>query len=262
LSGACKSKPPRGANLFSQPFSNVFLIARKNSGKTTVIAKILQACASKYTVIYVFSASAHRDAIWKKIKEWAKTKRIHIVFYTSLKTGSGSHLGDILADMKDEPESSRESESESETEYVEDHTEMERAVKHKKKKKRASKYTELERIFVLDDLSTELKHPDVAQLLKANRHFKCKVLLSSQHITDLPLESRRQIQYFLCFGSLNDKKMDMIHKSMAIDIDTDDFKALYHQATQEKFNFLYIDVDKVQFRKNFSEQLVVPELES
>ena len=49
-----------------------------------------------------------------------------------------------------------------------------------------------------------------------------------------------------------DEKLHIIHKNTDLPIEYDKFHALYKRATNEKYNFFYIDTDQDQFRKNFS----------
>ena len=45
-------------------------------------------------------------------------------------------------------------------------------------------------IFIFDDMSAELRKEDINCLLKKHRHYKCKIILSSQSTTDLNPSSR------------------------------------------------------------------------
>lgn len=90
------------------------------------------------------------------------------------------------------------------------------------------------------------------QLLKTNRHSKTRVIISSQFLNDLEPSALKQLDYFLCFRSLNPEKLEKIHQDLDIgNIDFDDFHNLYKEITEEPFSFLYIDVRNEVFRKNF-----------
>ena len=51
----------KGVNLFNNNLCNVFLCAKKRSGKTSTIFKILKACSDKNTNIIVFSSTVDKD---------------------------------------------------------------------------------------------------------------------------------------------------------------------------------------------------------
>lgn len=57
--------------------------------------------------------------------------------------------------------------------------------KEKKKKSKKSKYLAPEYMIIFDDLSSELKSRSLLSLLKFNRHFKAKLIISSQWLHDL-----------------------------------------------------------------------------
>jgi hypothetical protein len=116
-------------------------------------------------------------------------------------------------------------------------------------------------IFVMDDLSGELKSPSVTELLKKNRHFKCKVLLSSQYWNDISLPGRKQIDYALLFRGLLQSmdKLEEIYKNIDLAVPFETFVAIYRLCTAEKFNFMWIDVVNSEFRKNFSHRIQLKE---
>ena len=66
-----------------------------------------------------------------------------------------------------------------------------------KKKKKKSKYLAPEYMIIFDDLSSELKSRSLLSLMKFNRHFKAKLIISSQYLNDLLPESRKQIDLWL-----------------------------------------------------------------
>ena len=74
-----------------------------------------------------------------------------------------------------------------------------------KKKERKDRFQTPEYIFILDDLSDEMGSASVTALLKKNRHFRCKVILSSQYPNDLSKSARKQIDIWILFKSLSKK---------------------------------------------------------
>ena len=59
---------------FNRLYSNIFICAQKNSGKTNVINTILLSCANENTIMYIFSSTHEKDENWVKIKK-SLTKR-------------------------------------------------------------------------------------------------------------------------------------------------------------------------------------------
>ncbi len=64
-------------------------------------------------------------------------------------------------------------------------------------------------MWVLDDLSTELKSKSLVVLLKKSRHFG-SVFISSQWWHDLDPQSRAQIDYGLIYGGQREDKLEIM----------------------------------------------------
>ncbi len=112
-------------------------------------------------------------------------------------------------------------------------------------------------IFVFDDMASQLKDPNVTQLLKTNRHYKSKVIISSQYLKDMLPEARRQIDYWIMFGGIPEEKLETIREDADLAVSQPEFSAIYHFATREKYNFLYIDATNGTFRRNFNTSIGV-----
>ena len=126
-------------------------------------------------------------------------------------------------------------------------------------KKKKSKYVDLDYIIVLDDLSSELKNKALVSLLKKNRHFKSKVIVSSQYLNDLLPESLKQIDYWLVFRGMPEEKLQHIYKMADLSIPYELFTQIYKKATEKMYSFLYIDTQKELFRRNFNCIFKLPE---
>ena len=120
------------------------------------------------------------------------------------------------------------------------------------KKPKKSKFRSPEYLIILDDLSNELKNPALKALLKKNRHFKSKVIVSSQYLNDLEPESRKQMDYILVFKGQPQKKLDEIYRDADVAVSPEEFYEIYKSATESLYSFLYIDRGTDTFRKNFS----------
>src|SRR3954464_14828496 len=90
-----------------------------------------------------------------------------------------------------------------------------------------SKYQSPEYIIVFDDLSSELKSGSLFSLFKFNRHFKSKLIISSQWLHDLLPESRKQIDLFLIFKGFPEDKLALIYKDCASSVPFETFYSIY-----------------------------------
>jgi hypothetical protein len=68
---------------------------------------------------------------------------------------------------------------------------------------------------------------------------------------------RSQIDYWLLYQGHSEAKLEEIFGYLNLDITFEKFKELYHSATKEKYNFLYIDRNDETFRKNFNMKYVI-----
>jgi len=261
-------RPPRGEALFERPFTNIFYCAKKHSGKTSNIFFTLRKIMGKNTKLIVFCSTVHKDPSWVFIIKYFKAKGIDVETHTSLKE-EGHDLLDLQV-RKLENEIDPEEDEEEEIPPKEILKQkgagiMNTILLHNlppeitgagEKKERKSKYNERKYIWVLDDLSTELKSLSLVGLLKKSRHFGT-VLMSSQYYLDIKPESRAQIDYFLIYGGQREDKLEAIYKDADLSIEYDEFIKLYNVATEDKYSFLYVDVRDVQFRKNFNTELEI-----
>jgi len=235
----------KGNKLFPELYANIFLCARKKSGKTNCIFKILKSCSDKDTRFVFFSTTVHKDDNIKHIIKYFKNKENDVETFLSIKEGKEDQLQTLMDELKNNYDS--DDDNNEETKFINVSDDDDANIKIKKKKKIAP-----EIIFVLDDMGVLLKAPSVSQLLKTNRHFKSKVIISSQYPHDMTPESRRQLDFLILFGGHSQEKLAIMFEDIDLPINFDLFEKLYKDATSEKFNFLYVDVRNVEFRKNFN----------
>ena len=230
----------KGAALFPEIYCNVFLCARKKSGKTSVIYKILKRCCGRNTRIVAFCSTLNKDASWETIQAWAQHKNIPFVGHTGIKEGKKDLLAELIASLEQKEEIEEKVKGLLDSDSDEEEEE------------RPPKYRAPDYIFILDDLSHELRYPSLTALLKKNRHFKAKVLLSSQWLNDLKPEARRQIDYFILFKGQSENKLPDIYRDADLPITPEQFQEVYDYATEEPYSFLYIDQGDKTFRRNFN----------
>lgn len=245
----------KGGDLFEELYGNIFICAKKKSGKSTVVFNILKKCADKNTRIVIISATVHKDHTYRAITDYFETKGNTVITYTSIKENGEDNLNTIIEMLRDPEEVEEEDDEEEESMpiLITDET----IKKKRKRKPRKPKYIAPELIFVLDDLSTELRYPSVSMLLKSNRHYKCKVIMSSQYPNDLVPASMMQLDYLLLFGNHTKEKLELMHTRMDLSIPLELFIDMYKHATQKKYSFLYVDTVNEKYRVNFNREFNV-----
>lgn len=241
LEGGNDTRPIKGAAMFPELFANVFICAKKKSGKTNVIYNILKKCCGPETKVLAFVSTINKDEGWIQIKNYCDHVGIYFEGHTSLLDEEGSDILDTWIEAEQKP---TQTEDEPQKVLLLDDS--------PKKKPKRSKFRSPEWIIVLDDISTELKAKSVNSLLKKNRHLKCKVIISSQYLNDLLPMSRKQLDYVLLFGGHGTKKLEEIYRDVDVSVPFEQFARMYRIATADRFNFLYVDTRGDKFRKNFN----------
>lgn len=250
--GGGDSRPLKGAELFNEAYANIYLNAKKKSGKTNVIFKIIKECAGKDTVVIAFVSTIYKDPVWKSIRNYLEKKGIAFEGYTSLFEEGQDILNEVVNSLQQEDES--ESESEEAPAFVKFYDSDGEGGKPRKPKYLAPEY-----IFIFDDLSNELKSKSIISLLKKNRHFKCKTIISSQFWNDLDVQSRKQLDYILIFRGMPEYKLREIHRDADLSIDFDVFVKIYAFATSKPYSFLYINTRNDGLRINFDKEIYIDE---
>lgn len=124
-----------------------------------------------------------------------------------------------------------------------------------------SKYQYPEIIFVVDDLSEEMKATSLTALLKEERHIRSKCLFFSQDWKDFPRSGRSQFNYILLFPDLAEDRVYAAYKDLGLRVPWSKFYAHYLDATaripdkngnlKKSHSFLWVDVRRSVLRKNF-----------
>ena len=243
-----------GGDMFDL-YPNIFICAKKKSGKTTCIFNILKACTDKNTLgVYVFCSTYTKDANWLAIHEMLDKKKVPNKFFSSIFDEKTNNLHELIEAIQDE-ESEEEKEEEEEMEppiVIFDDDRVKVTIKKKKPKKISQRY-----VIIFDDLSSDLKDPNVSHLLKKNRHLKTKIIISSQYILDIAPMSRRQIDIYMLFSGLNEDKLMEVFRNADLNIEFPVFMAMYHKATEDKYAFFYINSSECQYRINFDKEIII-----
>lgn len=251
----------KGYDLFTILYSLIFLIAKKGSGKTVTLFHILKKCINKDTKVIIFSSTFHRDAVWREIEKWLKEKKIQYLPYTSILDNNGMNHVELLTEFfkHEYPEEDNQKQDHIQMNnntpkkvYMFDGvkvTEVNTVEKKKKPSKIAPDY-----FIIFDDVSKQLSNPFVTALLKTHRHFNTKIVACSQYYNDMEKDARDQLDYLLLFPGISNDKIENIYDQHPLSIELPIFEALYKNATDKKYNFLYVDAREAQFRKNFNEK--------
>lgn len=259
-------RPIRGFDLFPEIYANIFMCAKKKSGKTVSIYKIIKECSGKNTKIIAFVSTLYKDSTWKTIRDYCKHKDLDFEGFTSINEDGVDRINELVERLQEEAKEEEEDEAlDKRVEALERKLKMRLPIQtnfddsdedDEDKPKKKEKYRSPEYLIILDDLSNELKSRSLVTLLKKNRHFRSKIIVSSQYLNDLLPEARKQIDTWMVFRGQPKKKLDEIYRDADVNVDVEEFYDIYKFATEKEFSFLYIDSKTSEFRRNFSYQLI------
>lgn len=265
-----KNTEIKGYDYFSEPYSNIFLLAKKKSGKTTLIYNILKNCGLKnYTKVIIICSTVNKDATYEKIKELCDKNFINNEYYDDIINDDGNNVvEDFIRNQKANSKIKQEKTPDKidiqggalkyikftplEIEKHKEISEIEEDQKIETKNILAPEF-----IIVIDDLGAETRNKHITQLLKTNRHYKCKVILSSQNLEDLQPAAIRNLDYILLFGGIPSEKLEKIREQILLDIDENKLIEIYKLITNKKYNFLYIDIRNELLRENFNKLIEI-----
>ena len=274
----------KAGDIFSIPYPNIFICSMKASGKSTVLTNIIFKMMGANTKIIIICNSINHDEIWLDAIKKIKKRGNEIITLNDIVEDGVDEIAEFLNEMKnnnhDEDDSNVESEINqsgikeeikphirkplyevvkhnrtlSETnikQATQPEARIDEDIKHDIKKGAKSNKIISEYLICLDDLGSSLRNKSLDQLVKTNRHYKCTVIISTQHLNDILPSTLRQMNYCLIFGKFSEDKLKELYKKFDIGVTYDDFYNMYKDATKQKYNFLFIDRPKNEFRSGF-----------
>lgn len=240
-------------DVFSNPYNTTFLCAKRKSGKTSVLATILDKTSNKHTIFWIFCPTTKIDDSWKMILKNLEDKGCVVNVFDSIMEGKRNQLNEIIDSLAKGSDDDSEPPAKPIKKLIYDGQSDEPEKKERKPKKLSP-----EHIFVCDDLSHELKNPALYKLLKNGRHLKASVYLSFQYPNDLLPMGWKNCEYAICFKSFSIDKLEHIHKHLDLTIPMEKFIELYNYVMKDRgYDFLFIDVKNEKFRKNFNKKLEI-----
>ena len=105
-------------------------------------------------------------------------------------------------------------------------------------------------LVVLDDcLGLFSKNGYLMNLCSRFRHYKISIVFTTQAFKSVPPIVRNNATSVMMFKTANDAEKKKIFEEYAGNYPK--FDSIYEQATREKFNFLYLDQEKIKAYHNF-----------
>lgn len=249
----------KGYSLIPSNYWTLFICSKKKSGKTSLINEIVKKCTDKRTVFWIFCSTYKIDSSWIEIIKMLEERGNQVNTFDTIQEGKENILDSIVDGLSEEtpekPTTDDKQIGEGSVIKKPNFNIFGGATQVKEKKEYVPKKSASKNLFIFDDISSQLKNPAVARLLKQHRHSGSSVIISSQYLHDIRPESTLQIDYFFAFRSFSEEKLLFIHKVLDLSIDFPKFWELYKYATEKPFNFLYLNVRTEEMRQNFNKKL-------
>ena len=91
----------KGNKLFAEIYANVFIVAKKKSGKTCTVFKIIKECCNKDTKVVIFASTLNKDLSFKVIRKYLENKGILYEEFTEVSAYLPAILEEIENDVDD-----------------------------------------------------------------------------------------------------------------------------------------------------------------
>ncbi|MHB1097791.1 MAG: hypothetical protein ACYC3F_16655 [Gemmatimonadaceae bacterium] len=234
----------KGSKILPVPYSITFFAAKTNSGKTTAIVNLIPKIIGPETKCFLFVSTAGWDPAYAYLKDWFDEKEIDYEVFE-----------DIVSEEEDE-ETGRKYKVNNLADILKDMSKAGRPAPNPDEEpqpgKKCPRY-----LFLLDDMSDQLKNTAVKKLFKQGRQYEAITLCSSQDVIDIG-RLVNQLRYICIWGGQPAERLEYIHKHMGVRIPFSVFMQLYEQITAEPYQFMFMSRTG-EVRRNFDEQINVPE---
>lgn len=235
-------------------YANTLMVARKRSGKTTLLYHCIKHLIDSRTKVLVFCATHNKDEVWTKIKHYLRKHRIQSQFFYNL-----DDFSEIIAGIEQEMDETQEQEKDHSLQKLLHNVPVvlhnaivspdeEKHVKTAEESPAVPRY-----MVVMDDIGLDEARHHIFELAKKNRHLKCKFFVSLQDSLQIKPSVLMQFDYLWLFKGLETDYLKRMYRNISLPIDYEKFEQLYRFVTSIKYMFLNIHLATNKFFINFDE---------
>jgi hypothetical protein len=118
-------------------------------------------------------------------------------------------------------------------------------------------------LVVLDDLVLEKYQAKIEEYYIRCRKLNISVIYTSQSYFAIPKIIRQNVSYIIIKQVSSSRNLKLIANEYSLGLESKQLKKVYDFCTQEKFQFLMVDVDHkdMRFRKNFTFVIDIDQLQ-
>lgn len=255
----------KGSDLFDIEYFCMTLLGKRKSGKTSLIYTLLKKFLTKKTKVLFFVPTFHKDRAYEPIRKFLEEKKIKYDAYSSVEE-DGINLVNTFMEVNsgfDEEKKKNQMGEQQEKPKIEHHCKFECETKNKKRKR---KEEPPQYFIVFDDMAGYLRKPSVLGLIKKSRHFRSKIVISTQSVADVHPDVYGQMDYIAIFKNFNEHSLDFLYEKISLGMTLEQFKKIYEYVTAQKFGndyncFLLLHMADETFYVNLDKQVTWDEIE-
>ena len=190
--------------------------------------------------------------------EMLEKKKVNVMAHTHFIEEKHNILQEILAELDGQLAEEKEQKTKKSSDHKVVGCNFDETLPEERRERKPRKLAP-EWVFVFDDLGADLRDPSVTQLVKVSRHYKCKVIFSSQYLHDLNVSAIKNIDVAILFRSFDEVKLLKLYEGLDVSCTFQAFVTMYRIATEKPFNFFYVDTREGEYRMNFNEKFILDE---
>lgn len=217
---------------FPQLNPNILLMARKQSGKTTLVYNIIKSyirdLGKDNMKVIIYSPSVDKNNVWLEIQKLLDDNEISYVANSFFKghSSTGRKYNMLNQFEKTLEDSNRPKET-----YL----------------------------MIYDDLGNEMRDKMFTNLLSKNRHYNLVTINCVHSLTDVQPKSISNYDYILIYPNISEKRLKELHEKTSMNLSLPTFMKIYKYVTSEPYNFLYYQAEPECFRHNFNKLIKIDE---
>lgn len=226
-----RQKIIKHSDIVNIPYWCSILVGKKGSGKTSVWGNlVLHTAIPKFTIVRIFSTTLQTDETMINILKTFDKNKIEYELYDSLYNDNKENI------------------------LSKQFNEIMNEVEELSKSIEKSTISPVFYIYVIDDMSDVLRSKDLGKFITRHRHIKSCICLSSQFYYHFSPEIRYNLNLLLIFGDIGLDTLKQIYneKVNSKSLTFERFLELYEDITKIKYNFMYVNSDNLEIRKNFN----------
>jgi hypothetical protein len=259
----------KGMDLFDIQYWVMACLGKRRSGKTSLIYTLIKAFTTKNYKFIFFVPTFWKDDSYEVIRNFLDKKKIPYQDFQSIEEDGVNNLDVVMKVLEEKASEDEEEEGKEEEENNKEvkggacfgpptAKDKEKVGKEVEKDKDKDKdKIENEWFIIFDDISTEIRNKAVLKLCKNSRHYKAKIILSTQSITDLHPHIFNQLDYVAVFKNFNLDALKQLYERIDPNISYEQFVNIYREITDKVDRrghspFMLIDRPNNKIRENLN----------